>query len=178
MGPDDLLESARHDSELTQDEVARRARTSHPRLSAYEHGRKSPTLATARRVLESTSHDLEAVPRVAFPHHVTSRGRGVWVRDRLWRLPVLLALGTVTLPLLLNWSEPRRTLDLSDRGQRARVFEVVVREGSPDDIRSIIDGVLLVALWDERVLPASDRFLLTGGAALLTVDPLGVWTKS
>ena len=76
---DDLLERARQDSGLTQDEVARRAHTSRPTLSAYEHGRKSPTLATARRLLEATGHDLEAVPRVEFHHHVTSRGSGLWV---------------------------------------------------------------------------------------------------
>lgn len=43
--------------------------------------------------------------------------------------------------------------DLSDRGQRARVYEVVLREGTPDDMRSFIDGALLVDLWDELVLP-------------------------
>ena len=153
MGPDVLLERARHDSGLTQDEVARRARTSRPTLSAYEHGRKSPTLATARRLLEATGHDLEAVPRIEFRQQTTARGRAVWVPDRLWRLPVRQALGVVTLPLHVSWSEPGRTSELSDRGRRARVYEVVLREGDPLDIRSIIDGALLVDLWDELVLP-------------------------
>lgn len=154
---DDVLERARQDSGLTQDEVARRAHTSRPTLSAYEHGRKSPTLATTRRLLEATGHDLEAVPRVKFRHHATARGPGLWVPDRLWRLPVRRALATVTLPLHLNWSEPGRTSDLSDRGRRARVYEVVLREGTPDDIRSIIDGALLVDLWDDLVLPRALR---------------------
>ncbi len=153
MRSDELLERARHESGLTQDEVARRAHTSRPTLSAYEHGRKSPTLETARRLLHATGHDLEAVPRVEFHHHGTSRGPGVWVPNRLWRLSVRRALGTVTLPLHLNWSEPGRTSDLSDRGQRARVYEVVLREGTPDDIRSIVDGALLVDLWVDLVLP-------------------------
>jgi transcriptional regulator with XRE-family HTH domain len=151
--PDDLLERARHDSGLTQDEVARRAHTSRPTLSAYEHGRKSPTLATARRLLYATGHDLEAVPRIEFRHHRTLRGPGVWVPDRLWRLSVSRALGTVTLPIHLNWSEPGRTSDLSDRARRARVYEVVLREGTPDDLRNIVDGALLVDLWDDLVLP-------------------------
>jgi hypothetical protein len=114
-------------------------------------------LATARRLLEATGHDLEAVPRVEFRHHRTSRGPGVWVPDRLWRLSVRRALGAVTLPIHLNWSDPGRASDLSDRGQRARVYEVVLREGTPDDIRSIIDGVLLVDLWGELVLPRAVR---------------------
>lgn len=154
---DDLLERARHDSGLTQDEVARRAHTSRPTLSAYEHGRKSPTLATARRLLQATGHDLEAVPHVEFHHQAAARGRGLWVPDRLWRLPVRRALATVTLPLHLNWSEPGRMSDLSDRNRRARVYEVVLREGTPDDIRSIIDGALLVDLWDDLVLPRAVR---------------------
>jgi transcriptional regulator with XRE-family HTH domain len=157
MRSEELLERARHDSGLTQDEVARRARTSRPTLSAYEHGRKSPTLATARRLLEATGHDLEAVPRVEFRHQSTVRGPGVWVPDRLWRLSVRRALGTVTLPLHLNWSAPGRTSDMSDRGRRARVYEVVLREGTPDDIRGIIDGALLVDLWAELVLPRAVR---------------------
>jgi hypothetical protein len=61
------------------------------------------------------------------------------------------------LPLHLNWSDPGRTSDLSDRGRRARVYEVVLREGTPDDIRSIIDGALLVDLWDDLVLPRAVR---------------------
>ncbi len=33
----------------------------------------------------------------------------------------------------------------------------MLREGDPDDIRSIIDGALLVDLWDELVLPRAVR---------------------
>ena len=157
MGFDELFLRARREAGLTQSEVARRAHTSRPALSAYEHGRKSPTLATARRLLEATGHDLEAVPRVEFRHHRKPRGPGVWVPSRLWRLPVSQALGHVTLPLHLDWSAPGRTLDLSDRGQRARVYEVVLREGAAGDIRAIVDGALLVDLWDELVLPGAVR---------------------
>ncbi len=38
-------------SGLTQRELVRRAGTSRPTLSAYEHGRTSPALAIAQRVL-------------------------------------------------------------------------------------------------------------------------------
>ena len=33
------------------------------------------------------------------------------------------------------------------------MYEVVLGEGDPGDIRSIIDGALLVDLWDGLVLP-------------------------
>jgi hypothetical protein len=46
---------------------------------------------------------------------------------------------------------------LTDRRQRARVYEVVLREGTERDIRRYIDGVLLVDLWDELVLPREIR---------------------
>ena len=46
MEPGGLLERARASAGLTQDELARRAGTSRTTLSAYENGRKSPTIAT------------------------------------------------------------------------------------------------------------------------------------
>jgi transcriptional regulator with XRE-family HTH domain len=47
----ELLERVRVSSGLTQEELARRAGTSRPTLSAYEHGRKSPTVTTFARLL-------------------------------------------------------------------------------------------------------------------------------
>jgi len=40
----------------------------------------------------------------------------------------------VELPLHLNWSDPGRRFDLRDRHQRARVYELVLREGRPLDV--------------------------------------------
>jgi len=37
------------------------------------------------------------------------------------------------------------------------VYEIVLREGGPDDVQSYIDGVLLTDLWDELVLPRATR---------------------
>ncbi len=157
MNPAGLLATARQDAGLTQDEVAARAHTSRPTLSAYEHGRKSPTLQTAARVLAASGHELQAVPRVEFREVRTSRGRSLAVPDALPRLPVRQALATVVLPLHLDWSSPGRTLDLADRRQRARAYEVVLREGQGSDIQRFVDGALLVDLWDELVLPRDVR---------------------
>ena len=33
------------------------------------------------------------------------------------------------------------------------MYEAVLREGGPQDVLTYIDGVLLVDLWDELVLP-------------------------
>jgi hypothetical protein len=61
------------------------------------------------------------------------------------------------LPLHLNWSDLERIGRISDRRERARVYEIVLRVGGPDDIIAYIDGLLLVALWDELMLPRQIR---------------------
>lgn len=157
MDARDLLVRARRWSGLTQDELARSSGTSRPTLSAYEHGRKSPSLATAQRIVEAAGFAFDLVPRVTFDERVTSRGRVLIVPDRLWRLPVARALAQVVLPLHLSWSVPGRVFDLRDRGDRSRVYEAVLREGSAEDLLALIDGVLLVDAWSELVLPRELR---------------------
>jgi hypothetical protein len=63
------------------------------------------------------------------------------------------ATGVITLPTRVRWSSPSRQYDLEDRGQRARVYEQVLVEGTADDVRRFIDVDELVALWDELYLP-------------------------
>src|SRR5271155_4542051 len=62
MNAAELLEQVRASSGLTQEELARRAGTSRPTLSAYEHGRKSPTVATFARLLSGAGGELAAPP--------------------------------------------------------------------------------------------------------------------
>lgn len=157
MEPGKLLEQARVDAGLTQDELARRAGTSRPTLSAYEHGRKSPTVATFARILAEAGLDLTAQPRIAFTQHQASHGKPVWVPDRLPRLDPVWALAAVELPLHLNWSSPGRVLNLRSRADRARMYEIVLQEGRPADILAYVDGVLLADLWDDLVLPRKIR---------------------
>ena len=68
------------------------------------------------------------------------------------------ALATVKLPLHLNWSAaPGRVFDLRSRADRARLYEIVLQEGTPADILAYVDGALLVDLWDDLVLPRTVR---------------------
>lgn len=152
-----LLEQVRQESGLSQTELAARAGTSRTTLSAYEHGRKSPTLSTVERLLDSVGYELSFEARVAFSEHQMRRGRPVFVPDRLWRLPIAEAFSAVTLPLELNWSKPGSTFTLADRRQRARCYEIVLREGMPADILKYVDGALLVDLWAEIVIPREVR---------------------
>jgi transcriptional regulator with XRE-family HTH domain len=157
MDAAELLGRARASSGLTQEELARRAGTSRPTLSAYEHGRKSPTVATFARLLSQAGWDLAAQPHVSFTQHTSTYGKPTWVPDRLPRLDVAHALATVRLPLHLNWSAPGRIFDLRSRDDRARVYEIVLQEGTPTDILAYVDGVLLIDLWQDLVLPRGVR---------------------
>ena len=153
----ELLERVRREAGLSQETLAARAGTSRPTLSAYEHGRKSPTLSTVERLLDSAGFELAALPRVTFTERPVRRGRPIVVADRLWRLPIRDALATVSLPLGVDWSRPGNAYKLSDRRQRARCYEIVLREGRADDLRSYVDGALFVDLWGELVLPRDVR---------------------
>lgn len=157
MSTEPLLLRARQAAGLSQEELARRAATSRPTLSAYEHDRKSPSLVTAGRIVAAAGFDLGLVPRIIFAEHKVGRGRTMLVPSRLPRLDADAAFAVVELPLHLNWSDRGRIFDLRDRRQRARVYEIVLREGRPDDVLTYIDGLLLADLWNELVLPADVR---------------------
>ena len=148
-----LLASIRERTGLSQAELAGRAGTSRPTLSAYEHGRISPTLDTFERILAAAGYRLRAVPVIVWREVEVGRGRIAAIPDRLPDLTATEALRQLVLPLHLAWSGPQRTVDLSDRQQRALAYEVVLREGRPVDVESIVDGALLVDLWDALVLP-------------------------
>jgi hypothetical protein len=68
-------------------------------------------------------------------------------------MPLDRAFGRVRLPLHLNWTQPDQEFDLADRQQRGRVYEIVLREGTAEDIAYYIDGALLIDLWADLVLP-------------------------
>jgi hypothetical protein len=89
--------------------------------------------------------------------HVTAQGRTILTLSELPQLPQDQALTTVTLPIHLNWSAPGRRFNLANRSERARVYEIVLREGGPEDVITYVDGALLVDLWNELVLPRDVR---------------------
>jgi len=53
-----LIKLARRDARLSQRELARRAGTSQATLSAYEAGKKSPSLDTLARIVQAAGLDL------------------------------------------------------------------------------------------------------------------------
>jgi transcriptional regulator with XRE-family HTH domain len=63
--PAALIRAVRRRHGLTQADLARRAGTSQPVVSAYEHARRDPTYETLRRFVEAAGERLrlDAVPR-------------------------------------------------------------------------------------------------------------------
>lgn len=56
-----VLVQARTRAGMTQVDLATRARTSQPVISAYEHGRRDPSVTTLRRLIAATGADLHLV---------------------------------------------------------------------------------------------------------------------
>jgi uncharacterized protein len=64
MDPPALIKAVRRRRGLTQADLAYRAGTSQPVISAYEHGRRDPTYETLRKLVEAGGERLQlhAVP--------------------------------------------------------------------------------------------------------------------
>ena len=58
---------------------------------------------------------------------------------------------------LLASRGPCPRFDLADRSDRCRAYELVLREGTPADIASVVDGALLVDAWPDLILPTELR---------------------
>ncbi|MEU6716777.1 helix-turn-helix transcriptional regulator [Nonomuraea sp. NPDC046802] len=143
-----LFKQARHAASMNQKALASVSGTSRTTLSAYEHGRKSPTLETAGRILDAAGFRLALEPKVAFTTRA-SGGHTFHVPSRLPRLPIAAALGVVRLG--------DRVYDLADRDARRAAYTALLCEGRPQELLDHLDGVLLVELWDELALPADIR---------------------
>ena len=67
MNPAELIRAVRRRRGLTQAELALRARTSQPVVSAYEHGRRDPSFTTLAKLIEAAGERLsiDAAPPLA-----------------------------------------------------------------------------------------------------------------
>lgn len=76
------------------------------------------------------------------------------------------AVGRVESPLRVHWSGAApRTYDLDDPIGRHRVYELVLTEGTEDDVRRYIRPDVLVQIWEEIVLPQYVRRAWAGWIA-------------
>lgn len=120
-----------------------------------EPSNRQTNLGAGREVnlLRDSGSEPNLAPRIVFSTHAGGREEPYVVPNRLWRLDLVDALARVVLPSHLYWSGPPLEYDLSNRRDRARVYEIVLREGVPNDLMKYIDGAFLIDLWDDLVLP-------------------------
>jgi hypothetical protein len=84
--------------------------------------------------------------------------RPVAVPEDIGDRRLVKASGLVQLPLWVEWSgEKPLTYDLDDPVERNRVYEMVLREGTDDDVRRFIDVHVVADQWDVLVLPPRVR---------------------
>ncbi|HEY3831450.1 MAG TPA: helix-turn-helix transcriptional regulator [Acidimicrobiia bacterium] len=65
MTPGELLRDVRRRRGLTQADLARRAGTSQPVVSAYEHDRRDPSVGTLQRLVDAAGEQLQISADVA-----------------------------------------------------------------------------------------------------------------
>lgn len=63
------------------------------------------------------------------------------------------ASGAVELPLHVYWSGGPRTWNLDNRRQRVHLYQIVMREGTDEDVSAFIDLDELIRLWNDLYLP-------------------------
>jgi transcriptional regulator with XRE-family HTH domain len=151
-----LILKARHGSGLNQRDLARRAGTSQATLSAYERGAKSPTLAVTERIVEAAGYHLDLVTQIQFTQHAVPGVRPFWVPDRLWRGNLPNCFATVSLQDRAYLRGVTR-FSLRRRTSRRRMYELLLRNGLPEELRDWIDGALLVDLWTALRIPRPIR---------------------
>ena len=149
------LRSVRLAAGLTQQELAERSGVSRPNITAYEGGRREPLFESADALVRAAGATIAIEPPIRWSW--TNGRRPYAVPSRLWRLEVEHAFRTFEAGSHLWWSGPARSFDLADRPQRCRAYEIVLREGTPDDIINVVDGALLCDSWSDLVLPVELR---------------------
>lgn len=140
---------------MTQAELSALSGVARPNITAFESGRREPRWSTAVHTLEATGATIDIEQPVTWSW--TNGRRPYAVPSGLWRLPIVDAFRVLTPGLHLWWSGTSPQFDLADRSERSRTYELVLREGTPHDIASVVDGALLVDAWPDLILPAELR---------------------
>lgn len=63
--------------------------------------------------------------------------------------------GIVELPLRLHWSDGSDRFDLADESERRLLYQIVLTEGSADDVRQFLHLPTMLKIWDQLWLPAA-----------------------
>ncbi len=100
----------------------------------------------------TVAHPLRRLGAVA----TTRISRPVEIPDDLGDASGVLVTGRVTLPLHVAWSA-QGEYDMSNADQMRSVYELVMTEGTEDDVRRFIDLDRLLDVWEDLWLPPHVR---------------------
>ena len=164
---------ARRASRLSQAELARRGGTSQATISAYERGLKTPSLDVAARLLGVLGYELTLHSRIDFEEYHPEGIGPFWAPNLLWRVPTPDCFDTLRIPDLLQYT-PQGEWNLKDRTDRRRAYEILIREGTPQQMIRWLDGALLIDLWDELDLPDPIRWTWLPAVATAREARIGV----
>jgi transcriptional regulator with XRE-family HTH domain len=175
-----VIREARLRADISQHELARRARTSQATLSAYESGSKQPSIPTLVRILEAAGFEprirlspvrhpageiTRSKPSTKSPGlpptgsplpvvmHGSFRNRPIVTPAKPWESAIRPDARAVILPVTLDWSPAGRRRDLADPAERASVYGKILREGTPEDVVHWVDLDALVDVWHDLGLP-------------------------
>jgi transcriptional regulator with XRE-family HTH domain len=177
----ELIRDARRAADITQRELAHRARTAQSAVAAYESGARAPALATLERLLEACDHDVElrALPHVRrgaaslseLAKTIAQEGRGEGNRDAL-RLLFGFAddFRGSSRPgqLALIAEEPPPTGDVRLDAALAGVAELFAREaGIAAPLWVDLPGRFIEPWWFVASRPAFHAYTLANTPAVL-----------
>lgn len=74
----------------------------------------------------------------------------------MWRVPTPDCFDTLRMPDLLQYTA-QGEWDLAARTDRRRAYELLIREGGPQQMIRWLDGAFLFDLWGELDLPGPVR---------------------
>ena len=151
----EILRASRIAAKQTQADLADITGVARPNITAYESGRREPRFDSAMILLRATGTEVQIEPPISWQW--TSGLRPYPVPSRLWRLDPMDAFRRIELAVHMWSTGDPRVLDLANRADRCRAYEIVLREGTPTDIEATVDGVLLCEAWPDLVLPRTLR---------------------
>ena len=123
----ELLRAARQRSRLSQTDLARRAGVAQSVISAYESGRREPSLSTLTRLVEAAGHEL-AIDVVGCAEH---------------------NLGPPDTPLGRRWRQRRKAIIRAAEGRRAHNVPVFGSVARGEDVE--FSDVDLLVEFDDGV---------------------------
>lgn len=99
----------------------------------------------------------DAIARQSQSLRTPARWRTAPIPDGFGDSPYTGLEGRVELPVRLEWSTRGVTRDLADFEDRQVVYEIVLTEGTTDDVLAYINPVLLLGDWGSLTIPPAVR---------------------